>query len=213
MSTYTPWGYKTSETLPDILSVEEFNTMTAGKFAGDVRITSEIKAATASVRSYCGWHVATALNCEFEINAQHKALASVGSDLLIQLPARYVTAITRVILNAVKDGDAWTGTETTDFDFETNGILRIYDAEHMDRRAKIVIFYTAGLSNEEAASVKEVIAHNVTHALANSYGVQSESAGGVSISYSSAWAGASNATALSDNAKDILAPYKIQGVF
>ena len=62
-------------------------------------------------------------------------------------------------------------------------------------------------------AIKELIAHRVTHALASSAGVQSETAGGVSVTYSANWINSSRATALADDNKEVLAPYRVRGVF
>jgi hypothetical protein len=64
-----------------------------------------------------------------------------------------------------------------------------------------------------AAAIKELVAHRVTHALASSSGVQSETAGGVSVTYNASWVNGSRATALADDNKEVLQPYRIQGVF
>jgi hypothetical protein len=61
--------------------------------------------------------------------------------------------------------------------------------------------------------VQELIAHRVTHALASSAGVQSETAGGVSITYNATWTNSARATALADDNKEVLAPYRLRGVF
>ena len=62
-------------------------------------------------------------------------------------------------------------------------------------------------------AIKELIAHRVTHALAQSYGVQSEAAGGVSVTYNATWTNNARATALPSDNKEVLAPYRLQGVF
>jgi len=56
-------------------------------------------------------------------------------------------------------------------------------------------------------------AHRVTHAVTSSYGVTSEAAGGVSITYNASWAGNTRATALPDDNKEVLLPYRVGGVF
>jgi hypothetical protein len=60
--------------------------------------------------------------------------------------------------------------------------------------------------------IKDLIAHRVAHALAAPAGVQSESAGGVSVTYTTNWVNAS-LTALAETDKEMLAPYKLRGVF
>ena len=44
-------------------------------------------------------------------------------------------------------------------------------------------------------------------------GVTSEASGGVSVTYNATWINNSRATALPDDNKEVLAPYRLQGVF
>ena len=59
MSLLTQWGYTitNADTLAAMLSDQDFNTLTASKFAGDARISPELAAACMGLRNYCGWHV------------------------------------------------------------------------------------------------------------------------------------------------------------
>lgn len=203
----TTWGYTIdAEALTPILTPEEFATMTAGKYAGDVRIESNINAASAAVRSYCGWHIAPALSCTLteRLLAGNGRVKRSGPDLLIQLPATLVTAVTSVTVD---------GAEHDDYDLAPNGILRLFDVGCMTRKAQITVSYTAGLSDAMLDGLKELIAGRVIHALAQPYGVQSESAGGVSITYSSSWAASASATALPDDNRTTLDAYRVKGVF
>jgi hypothetical protein len=43
--------------------------------------------------------------------------------------------------------------------------------------------------------------------------VQSEAAGGVSVTYNATWTNSARATALPSDNKEVLAPYRLQGVF
>ena len=61
--------------------------------------------------------------------------------------------------------------------------------------------------------IKELIAGRVNHALAQPYGVQSESAGGVSVSYTQNWSSGGGAGALQSTDVETLEPYKLRGVF
>ena len=211
----TIWGYNltTDTSLPDFLSALEFATFTANKFAGDVRIEPNIKSATNAIRNYCGWHIYPNLECEMLYRVFDLRDSFIGSDLLIQLPSTFVTGIKSVLLNARFEDDEWNGDETTDFDLDRSGLLRLYSVSNIDRRSKIRIVFDSGLGDSEMASLKELTAHRVTHAVSSSYGVMSESAGGVSVSYSAVWAGNTRSTALPDDNKEVLNPYKVKGVF
>lgn len=208
MSLITTWGYTITDVdaLEPMLSEADFNALTTNKYAGDARIAPNLAAACAAVRNYCGWHVYPAQACQLieRLLAENGRVKRAGPDLLIQLPAAFVTEVTSVTID---------GVPFDDFDLAPNGILRLFDAGWTTRRTQIAVDYAAGLSDGMMDSLKELIAHRVTHALASSAGVQSESAGGVSITYSANWINSARSTALPDDNKEVLAPYRVKGVF
>lgn len=208
MSLLTTWGYTftDADSLPDILEDTEFEAFTAGKYAGDERTESDIRAAESAIRNYCGWHVAPSMACKLTMTFFDKRVATVGNGILIQLPATFVSEVT-----AVRIGDA----ETDSFVLETNGVLRVFGVQwrRLYPYTTIEVEYAAGVPLEMLTGVKELIAHRVTHALASSTGVQSETAGGVSITYNASWTNSARATALADDNKEVLAPYRLRGVF
>lgn len=211
----TTWGYKltTAESLSDFLTVAEFNAFTGNKFAGDVRIEPNIHSATRSIQNYCGWHIYPNLECDMVYRVLDLRDCFIGRDLLIQLPSAYVTEVSSIILNAKFENNTWTGDATTDFDLSTSGLLRIYDVDYIDRRSKIRIAFKSGVDVSQMDILKELTAHRVTHAVSSSYGVMSEAAGGVSVSYNSSWAGNTRSTALPDDNKEVLNAYRVKGVF
>ena len=206
MSLLTNWGYKLKDAdlLTAMLTTEEFDDFTAGKYSGDQRTTSDIDAASAAVRNYCGWHVYPSLSCELETTFFDGRVTKAKGCVLIQLPAKFVTSVESVSIN---------GTGYTSYVSEPGGLLKVYGVDWAPEYAPVVVEYTAGLSDAHMDAIKELIAHRVTHALASSSGIQSETAGGVSITYSANWTNSARATALADDNKEVLAPYKIQGVF
>jgi hypothetical protein len=208
MSLMTTWGYTLTDadTLPDMLGTEAFDQFTAGKYTGDERTEGNLRAAEAAIRNYCGWHVAPALPCKLTMTFFDKRVATVGGGVLIQLPATFVSEVL-----SVKVGDV----EVTGFVLESNGVLRIYsmDWHGVRQYTPIEVEYVAGVPLEMLTGVQELIAHRVTHALASSAGVQSETAGGVSITYNATWTNSARATALADDNKEVLAPYRLRGVF
>lgn len=207
MGLLTYWGYELTEAdaLTGFLTDEEFDAFTAGKFDGDARIAPNIKSASQAIRNYCGWHLYPSLTCRVRMALNDKRVTVVGCDLLIQLPARFVSAVASVTVG---------GEEYTAFSFETNGTLRVYDMHTALRRySEIVVIYTAGLPDGLMGAIKELAAHRVTHAVSSSYGVTSEAAGGVSITYNASWAGNTRSTALPDDNKEVLIPYRLEGVF
>jgi len=203
MSLLTNWGYTlvNAEALPIAITVTEFNTYTGNKYVGDTRIEPSIKAASLALQNYCGWHLFGAQACKISWTIKNRGIIITGRDLLIQLPARMITGITSVTIN---------GEATTDFTFQPNGLLTVYDASISSRRDLIEVVYTAGVTSSDA--LKELVADMVTLKLAKSYGVTSEAAGGVSITYNSSWTNGSYDRVLENNAA-LLHPYRLEGVF
>ena len=215
MSMLTPWGYTltTATSLTDFLTTTEFGSFTNSKFTGDSRVSANIAPATRSIQNYCGWHIYPALECEMCYNMRDLRDALVGNDLLIQLPATLVNSVTSILLDAQKVDGEWTGEETTDFDLNASGLIRVYDVGYRDRRSKIRVVYNAGLAENQMDVLKELTAHRVVHAVSSSYGITSEAAGGVSVTYNASWAGNTRASALPDDNKEILAAYKVRGCY
>jgi hypothetical protein len=211
----TNWGYTltSASSFTDFLTVEDFNKFTNGKYAGDQRVAQNIPSATRAIQNYCGWHIYPSLECEMVYNIWDLRDAFVGRDLLIQLPARFVSDVKSILIDAVKDGDTWTGNEVTDYDLNESGLIRIFDVGLHDRRSRLRIVYDAGIDAAQMDVLKELTAHRVTHACSSSYGITSEAAGGVSVTYNASWAGNTRSTALPDDNKEILEPYRVKGVF
>lgn len=204
----TNWGYTLldAESMPDILTQEEFNSMTANKYALDSRVQSTIKSVTAAIRNYCGWHIAGSQRCELVLNAQNLQITRKYSDIIIQLPFKYISNVSKVLFNATKEDDIWTGDEY-EYSFAYNGELTVYDANIDSRKSTIVIIATVGLSLTD--DIKSIICNKVAHVLSGTYGVQSESAGGLSISYSSSFVNGAKANAFMTDDKEILNAYKV----
>ena len=204
MMRLTNWGYSIDGTLPDFISEEDFNAFTAGKFSGDARIVSNIESASAAIRNYVGWHLYPELPCELSTTFFDRRVSKGNGGILIQLPARFVTEITAIKID---------GEDCDKYVLEPNGLLKIYGVPYHAEYTPIVIDYQAGLPDNLMSSVKELTAHRVTHAVSSSYGVTSEAAGGISVTYNASWAGNTSSTALPDDNKEVLLPYRIGGVF
>lgn len=210
MSFLTGWGYSlTAETqLEPMLSLGEFRSMTGGKFSAvaDDRVSAEILAASAAIRNYVGWHLYDETGCAVQVTLADRSVTVTGRDLLIQLPARYVSEVTSVTVG---------GVEYENFHCGTNGTLRVYEVSlhGLKRYSPVVVEYTAGLPDALMDPIKELIAHRVTHALAVPSGITSEASGGVSVTYNASWINSAQSTTLQDTNKELLAPYRVQGVF
>ena len=210
MSMVTTWGYiiNDADKLPDLLTPIEYDAMTANKFLGDGRTPKAISAASSAIRNYCGWHIFPEKECVLSENILYGngRMKPVGSDLLIQLPATLVTGISSVMIGV---------NELPDFALETNGLLHVFDVPRifMNRKTKITVTYTAGCSEDQIAVIKDIIGNQVLHSMSNSMGIQSETAGGVSITYSANYQNAARANHITEDSKEALTPYRVQGVF
>lgn len=207
MSIVTPWGYTLAGdvvTIPAMLTEAEFNAYTADKYAGDARVASEINAASNLIRNYIGWHLFPAMSCAATIPVlrMNGRVKYNAGEFLVQLPATHVPEVSSILVGS---------TESTDFISEQNGLVHIFDPGCFDRRTIITVNYTAGLGPEFMDSVKELIVNRIIHGLERNYGIQSQTAGGVSISYANSWN--NDASTLSDNDRDLLIPFKVQGVY
>lgn len=216
--TQSPWGYiYDAEALPDLMTLSDFATYTNGRFdLNDTRITANIASASAAIRNYCGWHISPSLSCGMFYNVHDLRDAFVGNDLIIQLPATFVTNVEKVVLGAVwnPETEDWNGEVITDASRieYSNGLLRVFDAGRLDRRSRVFVKYTAGFPDASIPLLKELVTNGVVHAITSTYGVASETAGGNSISYSAAWAD-KGSTALANDTRDTLNAYKVREVF
>lgn len=205
MSLRTAWGYTItdSDILANIITTQEFNTLTGNKYAGDARIEPNIKAASAKIRSFCGWHLYPSAACELVTTFFDKRITRMPYGFSIQLPSSFVPAVTSIKIGGVTQED---------YALESNGFLRVFcPCAHIEPRTELEVTYQAGLSNALVDGIKQIAAHRVTIALASSNGVQSESTGGVSVTYAASWTNTSGTAGLSDAEKELLIPNRIIG--
>lgn len=142
-------------------------------------------ASLSAARAECGWHVCPPAKCRFHADSE-------STTRLVQLPCTYVSNVESVEVAGAP----------VDFDWRPSGLVRIASKVRGCGWGDIVIIYTAGI--ESADAFVSVVKHN---AASKHSGVQSESAGGVSVTYSSDSA-ASAPGVLSEREKAALWPYK-----
>ena len=205
MSMQTNWGYTLTDNdiLPPMMDGFDYGAY-SGRHDDVSRVEPEIAAASAAVRNFVGWHLFPSEACELSTIMLDKRIIFSGHDLVIQLPARYVTEVTEVIID---------GNVHEHYHIDTNGILRVFGVPFVARYASVIVRYVAGLPEEMMHPIRELIAHRVTHAMAVPAGITSEASGGISVTYNANWINNSRATALAGDNKELLIPYKVQGVF
>lgn len=205
MSMLTNWGYTLTDNdiLPPMMDGHDYEAY-SGRHDDMSRAELEIASASAAIRNFVGWHLFPSEACELSTIMLDKRIIFSGHDLIIQLPARYVTEVTEVIID---------GNVHEHYHIDTNGILRVFGVPFVARYSSVIVRYVAGLPEEMMHPIRELIAHRVTHAMAVPAGITSEASGGVSVTYNANWINNSRATALAGDNKELLVPYKVQGVF
>jgi hypothetical protein len=188
----TAWGYEVSDKVEPIITVTQFNEMTGGAYAGNPRVESAINAAAQAVRNYCGWHICPSMEC---------TAYPVGEGKLLRLPAAYVSSVDSV----VEDGVELT---TGQYEWRRDGLMRRSCFRNWSNSwSGIEVTYQAGFDIEAVPDLAEAICSIASGVLAVAPGVTSESADGVSISYSAS--ASSIAASLTIAQKSALAPYKV----
>ena len=207
MSLLTTWGYTLTEldALPELMTLGDYEIFTGRSSSGETeRVLAEISSACAAIRNYVGWHLGPNTACQMVTFMADRRVTYAGPDLIIQLPARYVTEVTSILID---------GAAPENYLLDTNGLLRVFDFGWAPRYAPVVVNYKAGLPENLMAPVLEVVGNRVVHAIAVPPGITSEASGGVSVTYNAGWINNTSAAGLAGANREILTPYKIQGVF
>lgn len=187
--TMTPWGYDVDGTLPPLITTDEFDAMTGGRWEDDERVEPAIDAASAAIRSYCRWHVYPSLPC--------RATLDTDGARSLWLPTTMLTSVTEVTVN---------GDETDAYQWSRIGQV-LPDQRPLPALQGATVEYVAGM-DALPADLAEAVKNVVIRAVALSYGVTSESAGGVSIGYNPSAAYAAASTGAESQAAT-LAPYRV----
>lgn len=185
----TPWGYEVDE-MPDLITPEQFRNATGGRFDGDARVVPAITAASAAIRNWCGWHVAPALACSVTVD---------GEPGDVWLPTNALVSVE----SATVDGAEVEVTAHT-----RRGRVRL--AHKTCGLGNVTIGYVAGFDAEALPDLVSIVAQRVVDAISlTTYGVASESAGGVSVTYSASAIARAASAELPDDVKAALSTYRL----
>lgn len=190
----TPWGYEITDEsgIPGIIDIETFNDLTGGRYMDDDRVPAAISAATAAIRAYCGWHVAPVLTCEYVCDGER------GD---IWLPCAGLRSV-----ESVEFGDV----AQTVVGFNRHGRVRTKQPQPCGGLGNVTVIYSAGYDLAATPDLADVVAQRVVAAVAlGSYGIASETAGGVSVSYSGTALSDAGGTFIPDSVRAALAPYRL----
>lgn len=187
----TPWGYEVDE-LPTIIDADTFDEITGGRYSSDTRVQTAIDAATAAIRAYCGWHVAPVLACEYVADGER------GDIWLPCVGLRSVEAV------------EFDGVAQTVKGYNRLGRVRTDRPQPCGGLGNVRVTYSAGYDVAATPDLATIIAQRVVaHVALGSYGIASESAGGVSVSYSGQALEDAGGYYMPDSVRDALAPYRL----
>lgn len=188
--TPTPWGYSVEvDCLPPLVAPQDF---CAPASADPDAVFRALEAASAAVRSWCGWHVAPTLRCSVETS---------GPGRVIALPSLCLHGVSRVLeLGAeLRPGQ---------FEWRADGLLRRCAwREWPGAWRSVTVEFDSGLDGDAAAVVAQVVAQVAASSLAAPAGVAREQAGDVSVTYSQP-----SGICLLDRDIAMLAPYRLQTI-
>lgn len=197
--TMTPWGYTVAGSLTDLMTVAEFNALTANRWASDPMLETTLAAASQAIRDYCGWHVAPAAVC---------VAGCYGGGRLLHLPFRGIQGNVTVTV----------GGETLDsscYAMDPRGMGSVYRTDGccwptLDR-APVTVTATAGYDVSTLPLVAQVLVQLVGSSLTAPIGVKEEHAGQVGITYN-APGGIAGGITLTDRDMACLNPYRVEEV-
>lgn len=177
----TSFGYYVdAEALPPIIDADDLDTLAPGHGLSEEAAELMCEAVSEAIRSYCGWHVAPVLDCEIEATA-------CGN--LVALPATQLLSVYSV------ESD---GADVSNFEWLHNGLVRSCGLSQKWRGVKVA--YEAG---HDSKALKLIAANMVKGELRANPGISSETAGGVSVSYSA------SSFAFSRRDETVLKPYRV----
>lgn len=178
------------DTIPELLSVSEFHTMTGNKFASDSRVASTLQGVAQAVRNYCGWHIAPIATC--------KAYLTGDGGAVLPLPSLAVSAVAKVSENGIE-------LDPCCYQFKRLGFIR-KDSPWCEGWDSIEVVFSSGF--DDAAAIKSIVCQIASNNLAAPAGVREEHAGNVGIAYNQTASGVSGGITLLERDKEVLAPFR-----
>ena len=156
-------------------------------------------AAEASIRAYCGWHVAPVLTETVIVSPRHRS-----PDLY--LPTTHLVNVEKVELLSRPTGE-WIELEPDVYEWDEIGLLRRHGCWPCRLRS-VRVTMTHGYEPEEVPDVLAIVDAIEKRSRMNLGGVASQSVNGASVSYQTA-GGAPLSVPLLQIEKQALAPYKL----
>ena len=177
-----------------LLTAEEFSAGTGGQIAAnDPRVGPLLKGASAAIRRYCRWHVAPVIT-------ETMTLDGPGGSLL-RLPTLHLVEITSLT-------ERGTALDVDDLEWSHRGMVRRRNGCWTDRFRGIVAVVEHGF--DDADDIKQIVQQVVANAIASPLGATSESAGALSVSWSTTAPGVSGGLSLLERDLATLSMYRLE---
>lgn len=194
----TPWGYAVDAPADGSfecpITAQEFQAMTGGRFADEDQASSALAAAFSAIRDACGWHVCPQVPCEE----------------YAQGPARALRLKT-LLAQGVEVRECGRDLEEGEFEYSFRGIVRRACFRAWPAGLDSVrLRYISGFEPETCSGFVACAVQVASNMLAAPAGVQSESAGNVSISYNQTASGVSGGIRLLESDIAMLRPYMLE---
>lgn len=188
----TPWDYTIRGDLPPIITLEDFDKLTGGLMAATTeQKKAKLAGVSSAIRDYCGWHVAPNLKCTF---------TGEGEGRLLVLPAMAVSEVASVTVSGV----------AVDCEWKSSGLVRLKRGRFPDEWRSVQCVYSAGF---EPDTLGEIVAQIASNALVAAPGIAEEHAGSVGATYNKTGDGITGGVSLLPRDKELLAPYKLVGLW
>lgn len=191
----TQWGYAVEAdggSMPPMLSVEEFRTLTGGRLSSsDEAVEAKLAAVSAAVRSYCGWHVAPALECSCELD---------GGGATLWLPCMGVSTVSSVEV---------AGEPCEGYQWAPRGELRL-PSRAPDALRCVSVAFVAGFDPAAVPDLAQVVAQVAANDLCAAPGLREEHTGSVGATYNMTESGVSGGVRLLASDRLALTPWRIE---
>ena len=152
-------------------------------------------AAQATIRAYCGWHVAPSVTRTITVDAYG------GSTLL--LPSMHVTDVAQLLLE---------GTAVTRCRWSDTGVLVLLDGRSFpDLPRSVTVTMTDGWQPDEVPDVQALMLNVARRSASAPVNVASQSVNGSSVSYARMSDGSSMSVPLFDSERVTLMRYRLRG--
>lgn len=198
----TPWGYEiVGGELPSLIDAEKFSEMTGGRF-DEMDVDSTLAAVSATIRGYCGWHIAPSLTCYAEVCG----------------PGRTVLVPTLAMTDVIEVTEGGEELDVDEIEWLHSGLLRKPPSmcwHHPGWNPKwrsVHVTFVSGYDADAVPDLAAVVVQVASNNLAAPAGVRSERAGNVEIAYNATSSGVSGGVTLLNRDLSMLSQYRLPAV-